>query len=207
MPGMQRPRLGALRRARPLSQPGGGPPRLRQRRIQILPTLPPLINERRHSLYPAARAVHGWAAIAGSTSRLPGHARHYLARCHEAGQRRPTPADPQIQASDYNCLHQDTTRRAGVPPAGDRAAVATGRQEFTGEFMLVEAAPAPPVKGASRTAPPGDLAVVFPVNHRPVAGARGHYRVATASAGCAPARATRSASSSTMRRRSLPSGS
>ena len=50
-------------------------------------------------------------------------------------------------------------------------------EDFTGgEFLLVEQRPRRQSKGEVVPLSQGD-AVVFPVNHRPVAGTRGYYRV------------------------------
>ena len=71
--------------------------------------LPDAVAALRTALYPRARADRQ------SLERGDGHRRcasppthaEFLARCHDAGQTRPTPLLLQYGAGDYNCLHQD----------------------------------------------------------------------------------------------------
>lgn len=47
-------------------------------------------------------------AAMGMINRYPETLGTFLARCHEAGQRRPTPLLLKYQTGDYSCLHQDS---------------------------------------------------------------------------------------------------
>ena len=100
----------------------------------------------------------------------------YLARCHDSGQTRPTPLLLQYGPGDYNCLHQDLYGDL-VFPLQATVLLSRPEEDFTGgEFLLVEQRPRRQSKGEVVPLAQGD-AVVFPVNHRPVAGTRGSYRV------------------------------
>src|SRR5262249_5236349 len=71
--------------------------------------LPPPVGELRTALYarlvPTAR--RSAAALETPAAVSPDALDEYLARCHDAGQRRPTPLLLRYGAGDYNCLHQD----------------------------------------------------------------------------------------------------
>ncbi len=138
--------------------------------------LPPLINELRQRLYPQlAPIANGWERQLGRRASFPDMLDPYLARCHEAGQLRPTPLILKYGPGDYNCLHQDLYGELVFPL---QATVLLSRpgEDFTGgEFLLVEQRPRRQSKGEVVLLRQGD-AVIFPVNHRPVSGARGYYR-------------------------------
>ncbi|HEY0596571.1 2OG-Fe(II) oxygenase, partial [Sphingopyxis sp.] len=54
--------------------------------------LPPLVAELRAALYPRlAPIANRWFERMGMTVRFPPGHEEFLARCHDAGQRRPTP--------------------------------------------------------------------------------------------------------------------
>src|SRR5271163_4769520 len=54
--------------------------------------LPPLVAELRQALYPPLASVaNGWERQLGRPAAFPDTLEKYLARCHAAGQARPTP--------------------------------------------------------------------------------------------------------------------
>jgi uncharacterized protein len=139
--------------------------------------LPPAVEDLRQALYrllaPVANRWHGQLGIEGA---FPAALDLYLARCHAAGQRRPTPLILKYGPGDYNCLHQDLYGEL-VFPIQATILLTRPNEDFTGgEFLLVEQRPRRQSKGEVVPLRQGD-AVLFPVNHRPVAGTRGHYRV------------------------------
>ncbi len=139
--------------------------------------LPTLIGDLRASLYPALAAIaNRWGAALGMAEFPADHA-GFLARCHAAGQTRPTPLLLRYGPGDYNCLHQDLYGDLHFPL---QAAILLSRpgDDFTGgEFVLTEQRPRMQSRAEVVTLGQGE-AVLFATNQRPVAGTRGTYRVA-----------------------------
>jgi hypothetical protein len=139
--------------------------------------LPPLVAALREALYPQlAPLANRWHERLGLEARFPPALRAYLDRCHAAGQQRPTPLILKYEAGDYNCLHQDLYGELVFPVQATVLLSAPGADFAGGEFLLVEQRPRMQSKGEVVPLNQGD-AVIFAVNHRPVAGARGFYRV------------------------------
>ena len=139
--------------------------------------LPSLVAELRQALYPPlAPFANRWHERLHLEPRFPDKLDAYLARCHAAGQRRPTPLILKYEAGDYNCLHQDLYGEL-VFPIQATVLLSKPGEDFTGgEFLLVEQRPRMQSKGEVVPLGQGD-AVLFAVNSRPVAGTRGDYRV------------------------------
>src|SRR5262249_46721318 len=139
--------------------------------------LPGRIERRRTTLYARlAFIANCWNESLGSAARYPGALTEYLERCHRAGQTRPTPLLLRYEASDYNCLHQDLYGEH-VFPLQVTVLLSRPGQDFTGgEFVLVEQRPRRQSRADVVPLSQGD-AVIFPVRHRPVRGARSVYRV------------------------------
>ncbi len=79
--------------------------------------LPPLVTALRESLYPPlAATARDWARrLHRDPEQFPPTLREFLARCDDAGQRRPTPLLLRYSAGDWNALHQDLYGAVAFP--------------------------------------------------------------------------------------------
>jgi uncharacterized protein len=147
--------------------------------------LPPLVQDLRTTLYPhLAPIANRWHERMGMPRRFPERHADYLAKCHAAGQLRPTPLLLRYGPGDYNCLHQDLYGGHVFPL---QAAVLLSDGFEGGEFVLTEQRPRMQSRVSVVPLAQGD-AVVLAVNQRPVSGTRGDYRV-TMRHGVSPIRA------------------
>lgn len=139
--------------------------------------LPRIIAELRSAFYPRlAPIANRWNAAMGLDVRYPERQADFLARCHAAGQVRPTPLLLQYGADDYNCLHQDLYGEHVFPLQVAVLLSEPGRDFTGGEFVLTEQRPRMQSRPEVVPLRQGD-AVIFAVHHRPVQGTRGVYRV------------------------------
>lgn len=139
--------------------------------------LPPLVAGLRVALYARlAPVARRWYAAMGRKEDIPDTLDGYLARCHEAGQARPTPLLLRYGAGDYNCLHQDLYGDLAFPLQATILLSAPGEDFEGGEFVLVEQRPRMQSRPEVVPLRQGE-AVIFAVNERPMQGKRGTYRV------------------------------
>lgn len=138
--------------------------------------LPPLVQGLRTALYPhLAPIANRWHQRMGMDAGFPADHVDFLRRCHDAGQKRPTPLLLRYGAGDYNCLHQDLYG-AHVFPLQAAILLSRPGTDFTGgEFILTEQRPRMQSRAEVVPLGKGD-AVIFAVNACPRAGTRGDYR-------------------------------
>jgi hypothetical protein len=139
--------------------------------------LPQIIEEMRTHLYPRlAPMANRWNEALRIDVRYPATHAKFLERCHNAGQRRPTPLLLQYGEGDYNCLHQDLYGEHVFPIQVAILLSEPGRDFAGGDFVLTEQRPRMQSRAEVVPLRQGD-AVAFAVHHRPVQGTRGTYRV------------------------------
>jgi hypothetical protein len=139
--------------------------------------LPDLIQTLRTTLYPRLVPIaNAWHERMGLDIRFPPAHSEFIARCHDAGQTKPTPLLLQYSTDDYNCLHQDLYGEH-VFPLQIAVLLSRPAEDFEGgEFVLTEQRPRMQTRVEVVPLTQGD-GVVFAVNSRPVRGTRGDYRV------------------------------
>ena len=140
--------------------------------------LPALVQALRARLYESlAPIANRWSSLLKGATRYPATLPEYLDECHAAGQTRPTPLLLRYEAGDYNCLHQDIYGEHVFPLQATVLLSSPGADFEGGEFVLTEQRPRAQSRAEVVPLRRGD-AVIFAVNHRPVQGTRGIYRVA-----------------------------
>jgi hypothetical protein len=139
--------------------------------------LPPIITALRSALYTHLTPLaNRWNEAMDIAVRYPDTHSQFIARCHQAGQSRPTPLLLRYGSGDYNCLHQDLYGEH-VFPFQVTFLLSEPEHDFTGgEFVLTEQRPRMQSRAMVVPLRQGD-GVIFAVSRRPVHGSRGMYRV------------------------------
>jgi hypothetical protein len=138
--------------------------------------LPPLVSELREFLYERLFPIaNEWASALRRRERYPPKLSAYLARCHRAGQTRPTPLLLHYEADGFNRLHRDLYGELRFPLQAMLMLSRPGVDFTGGEFLLVENRPRQQALGRALAPQQGEL-VVFAVDERPVQGKRSTLR-------------------------------
>jgi uncharacterized protein len=138
--------------------------------------LPALVDEARHTFYPPLAALaNDWARRLGEEAAYPPELDEFLARCHAAGQTRPTPLILRYFAGGHNTLHQDLYGELAFPLQAVTVLNRAGTDFAGGQFVLVEQRPRAQSRAHVIDLDRGAFAI-FPTRTRPVEGSRGHYR-------------------------------
>lgn len=139
--------------------------------------LPPVVEGLRKGLYPFLSGIaNRWNEAMSIDVRYPEGHESFKARCHAAGQTKPTPLILKYEPGDYNCLHQDIYGEH-VFPLQVAFLLSDPVRDFSGgEFVLTGQRPR--MQSSVEVVPlrKGE-GVIFPVRERPVRGARGFHRV------------------------------
>jgi hypothetical protein len=139
--------------------------------------LPELVQGLREALYEQlALIANGWREALGISEPFPEQHRDYVARCHAAGQVRPTLLLLRYGPGDYNCLHQDLYGELAFPLQAAFLLEEPGKDFTGGEFVLTEQRPR--MQSLVQVVPlKAGEGLIFAVSQRPMRGTRGTYRV------------------------------
>jgi len=134
---------------------------------------PEIVARLRAEFYPLLLPIaRDWAGKLGRPAPWPDTLEEWLDRCHEAGQRKPTPILLRYRAGDWNALHRDLYGDLVFP-----LQIVVGLDEpevdhTGGEFLLVEQRPRAQSRGTSTVLKQGH-GLLFTTRDRPVRSARG----------------------------------
>ena len=120
-------------------------------------------------LLPVARA---WAERRATSAPWPDGLDEWLAACHAAGQRRPTPLLLRYGPGDWNALHRDLYGDLVFPLQVVIGLDEPGVDYDGGEFVVVEQRPRAQSRATTSPIPRGH-GLVFTTRDRPVRSARG----------------------------------
>lgn len=138
--------------------------------------LPEMVAALRAALYPRLVPIAAeMERRMGRAGDFPADLEGWLARCHAAGQTRPTPLVLRYGAGGYNRLHRDLYGDVHFPLQAVVMLSRRGEDYDGGEFLLMENRPRQQSIGTAVSAGQGE-AVIFPVYERPVRGRRGWMR-------------------------------
>lgn len=138
--------------------------------------LPAPLQDLRSRLYAGlAPIANRMMAALGRDMAYPEALTDFTARCHAAGQSKPTPLMLHYRSGDYNRLHQDLYGETVFPLQAVLMLSCPGADFTGGEFLLVENRPRQQSIGRVFNPAQGEM-LIFPVNDRPVPAARGWMR-------------------------------
>ncbi len=129
--------------------------------------LPEVVTSLRAVLYAAlAPIANTWMDRLGRAARYPRDLSAFTARCHAAGQLRPTPLLLRYRSGDYNCLHQDLYGDLAFPLQVVIGLSRPGEDFSGGQFVLSEQRPRMQSRATVFDLKQGE-ALVFATNERP----------------------------------------
>jgi hypothetical protein len=140
--------------------------------------LPDAIGELRGTFYRhLAPVANAWSGLlGGAPDAFPLEHDQLLDRCRAAGQERPTPLILRYGKGDWNALHQDLYGDVSFPFQVVTVLSEQWEDYEGGELVLLEQRPRAQSRAHVVRAPRGAF-VIFPTQHRPQQGARGHHKV------------------------------
>ncbi|WP_295652528.1 2OG-Fe(II) oxygenase [uncultured Mucilaginibacter sp.] len=139
--------------------------------------LPQLVTDVRETVYPhLAKAANKWMEELKMDTVFPDTHAELKAKCHEAGQTKPTALILKYGEGGFNTLHQDLYGDIYFPMQVVLFLNEPGRDYTGGEFVLTEQIPRAQSKAIVLQPKQGDM-LIFTTNFRPVKGSKGYYRV------------------------------
>jgi uncharacterized protein len=135
--------------------------------------LPEEVDELRHALYPHLLTIaQDWYSRLGRSAPWPEDLDEWIAKCHAAGQTKPTPLILKYGPGDWNALHRDLFGDIVFPL---QVVINLTKPEVDysgGEFLLVEQRPRAQSRGTSISVP-FCQGFVFTTRDRPLRSRRG----------------------------------
>jgi hypothetical protein len=134
---------------------------------------PEPVEALKQALYPRLLPIaRDWYARLGRPAPWPDTLDEWLARCHAAGQTKPTPILLRYGEQDWNALHRDLYGDLVFPLQVVINLSQPGVDHTGGEFLLLEQRPRAQSRGTATLIPHGH-GLVFTTRDRPVRSARG----------------------------------